>query len=105
MRILRDQLYPVKINNTNRTAVLDAEGNILPGATKALGKENHVKIAKISWLSKKDSNKAYGSMVVYVTKASDAKQLLRDQYFDIAGESAYTRLFEPSVGPAQCYNC
>ncbi|EED22525.1 conserved hypothetical protein [Talaromyces stipitatus ATCC 10500] len=105
MRILCDQLYPVKIDNTNRTAVLDADGNILPGAAEALGKENNVNIAKISWLSKKDSHKAYGSMVVYVTKGSDAKRLLRDQYFDIAGESAYTRLFEPSAGPAQCYNC
>ncbi|EED14511.1 conserved hypothetical protein [Talaromyces stipitatus ATCC 10500] len=105
MRVLRDQLYPVKIDNTNRTAVIDADGNILSGAAEALGKENNVSIAKISWLSKKDSNKAYGSMVVYTTKGSDATRLLRDQYFDIAGESAYTRPFEPRIGPTQCYNC
>jgi vacuolar-type H+-ATPase subunit I/STV1 len=29
LRVLRDQLYPVKIDNANRTAVLDADGNIL----------------------------------------------------------------------------
>jgi hypothetical protein len=48
---------------------------------------------------------AYRSMVVYLTKASDAKRVLEGQYFDIAGESAYTRVFEPRTGPNQCYNC
>ncbi len=105
IRTLRDQLYPVKIDNANRTAVLDADGNILPGAAEVLGKENNVSIAKISWLSKKDSNKAYGSMVVYITKGTDAKRLIDGNYFDIAGESAYTRIFEPQMGPAQCFNC
>jgi hypothetical protein len=105
IRVLRDQLYPVKIDNANRTAVLDADGNILSGAAEALGKENNVSIAKISWLSKKDSNKAYGSMVVYITKATEARRLIEGNYFDIAGESAYTRIFEPQTGPAQCFNC
>jgi hypothetical protein len=105
LRVLRDQLYPVRVDNANRTAVLDAEGNILQGATEALGKENSVKIAKIAWLSRKDSGKAYGSMVVYVTKGSEAKRLLDDQYFHLAGESAYTARFAPRDGPTQCYNC
>ncbi|EED11596.1 hypothetical protein TSTA_107870 [Talaromyces stipitatus ATCC 10500] len=104
-RVLRDQLYPVKIDNANRTAILDIDGNVLPGAVEALGKENNVDIAKITWLSKKDSNKAYGSMVVYITKGTDAKRLLEGNYFDIAGESAYTRAFEPRTGPFQYYNC
>jgi uncharacterized coiled-coil protein SlyX len=38
-RILRDQLYPVKVDNVNRSAVLDSEGNVLAGAAEALGKE------------------------------------------------------------------
>ncbi|EED11553.1 hypothetical protein TSTA_008490 [Talaromyces stipitatus ATCC 10500] len=104
-RVLRDQLYPVKIDNANRTAILGMDGNVLPGAAEALGKENNVNIAKITWLSKRDSNKAYGSMVVYTTKGTDAKRLLEGSYFDIAGESAYTRAFEPRIGPFQCYNC
>ncbi|EED13986.1 hypothetical protein TSTA_102160 [Talaromyces stipitatus ATCC 10500] len=78
----RVKLYPVKIDNANRTAILDADGNILLGAAKALGKENN--------LSKKDSNKVYGSMVAYITKKMDAKRLIDGNYFDIAGESAYT---------------
>ena len=72
VRVLRDQLYPVRVDNANRTAVLDADGNILPGAAEALGTENDVNIAKIAWLSRKDTSKAYGSMVVYVTKGSEA---------------------------------
>ncbi|KAF5253335.1 hypothetical protein FANTH_1769 [Fusarium anthophilum] len=45
VRVLRDQLYPVKVDGANRTAVLDSSGNILPSAAEALGKENEVTIA------------------------------------------------------------
>jgi len=105
VRVLRDQLYPVRIDNANRTAVLDADGNILPGTLEALGKENDVNIAKIAWLSRKDTGKAYGSMVVYVTKGSEARRLLEGHYFHLAGESAYTAVFAPREGAIQCYNC
>ena len=70
-----------------------------------LGKENEVNIAKIIWLSRRDKGKAYGSMVVYVTKGSDAARLLGDQYFHLAGESAYTSTFKPRYGPKQYYRC
>ncbi|KJZ69625.1 hypothetical protein HIM_10988 [Hirsutella minnesotensis 3608] len=63
-RVMRDQLYPVRVDNANRTAILDAEGNVLPGAIEALSAENRVTIGKISWLSKRESGKAYGSVVV-----------------------------------------
>lgn len=105
VRVLRDQLYPVKVDNVNRTAILDQDGKVLPGAAEVLGKENDVHIAKIGWLSKKDTGKAYGSMVVYVTKGNEAKRLLQDQYFHVAGESAYTRIFESRYGPQSCYRC
>ena len=105
VRVLRDQLYPVKVDNANRTAVLNQEGKIWDEAAEVLGKENNVCIAQIGWLSKKDTGKAYGSMVVYVTKSSEAARLLQDQYFHIAGESAYVRTYEPKSGPTQCYRC
>lgn len=104
-RVLRDQLYPVKIDNANRSAILDQDGAILTGVREALGKENEVSIAKLAWLSKKDTEKAYGSMVIYVTRRSDAVRLLQAQYFHVAGESAYTRVYVPRTGPTQCYNC
>jgi regulator of replication initiation timing len=84
-RVLRDELYPVKIDNVKRTAVLDEKDEIRAGAAEAFGGENGTTVAKIAWLSKRDVPKAYGSMVVYVTKKSDA--------------------FERRPRPGQCYNC
>lgn len=104
-RVLRDQWYPVKVDNTCRTAVLDENGELRVGATELMEKENEVKIAKLSWLSRKDSPKAYGSMVVYVTKRADAARLLEGQYFNVDGESAFTRVFESRRGPMQCFKC
>jgi hypothetical protein len=104
-RVLRDQLYPVKIDNVNRTVVLDREGKVLAGAMEALSRENEVQIAKLAWLSRKDSVKAYGSMVVYVTKGSDAKRLLNEGFFHAGGESGHTGVFERRMRPEQCYNC
>ena len=105
VRVLRDQLFPVKIDNANCLAVLDEHNQLHPGIAENLGKENNIHIAKIAWLSKKDSAKAYGSMVIYVTKASDASQLLQEQFFHVAGESAYTSTFISHIGPTQCYRC
>ena len=45
---------------------------------EVLGKENNVGIAQIGWLSKKDTGKVYGLIVIYVTKSSKAARLLRD---------------------------
>jgi hypothetical protein len=104
-RVLRDQLFPIKVDSVNRFAVLDENSQLLPEIADRLGGENNVHIAKMAWLSNKENAKAYGSMVVYVTRSSDARRLLQEQYFHVAGESAFTRLFEPRVGPIQCYRC
>jgi hypothetical protein len=104
-RVLGDQWYPVKVDNACRTAVLDEHGELRTGVVQMLEKENEVRIAKVSWLSWKDLPKAYGSAVVYVTKRADAARLLEGQYFNVDGESAFTRVFEPRRGPMQCFNC
>jgi hypothetical protein len=104
-RLLRDQLYSVKVDNANRSVILDEKGKPRPEAIQALSVENGVHIAKIDWLSRKDNGKAYGSMVIHVTRGTDAARLLDERYFHVAGESAYTRPFEPRNGPVQCYNC
>jgi regulator of replication initiation timing len=105
VRILRDELYPIKVDNVNRLAVLDENGDIRAGAAETFGQENETTVAKIGWLSKKTAPKAYGSMVVYVTKDSDARRLLREGFFHVAGESGYTGIFERRQGLEQCYNC
>lgn len=105
VRIMRDQLYPVKVDNANKSQVLNVDGTIKEGALISLSEENEVQIAKIAWLSDKANQKLYGSMVVYLTKAKDANDLLQKQFFDLAGESAFTRPYETRIGPIQCYNC
>lgn len=56
--------------------MLDGHGELRTGAVEMLEKENEVSITKISWLSRKDVQKAYGSIVVYVTERADATRLL-----------------------------
>ncbi|EWZ28420.1 hypothetical protein FOZG_17905 [Fusarium oxysporum Fo47] len=104
-RVLRDQLYPIKVDSMNRTAVFDQELNVLPRAMETLSHENGDQIAKVAWLSRKVSPKTYGSMVVYLTKNNDAKRLLQEHYFLAAGESTHTSVFEQITGPEQRYNC
>jgi uncharacterized protein YoxC len=104
-RVLRDELFPVKIDNVRRTAVLDEKDEIRVGAAEAFGEENGTTVAKIAWLSKRDVPKAYGSMVVYVTKRSDARRLVAEGFFHAGGESGTTSAFEHRPRPGQCYNC
>jgi hypothetical protein len=47
-RILRDQLYLVKVDNANRTAMLEENGQLRAGVVEMLEKDNEVKIAKVS---------------------------------------------------------
>jgi hypothetical protein len=37
--VLRDQIYPVKVDNASRVAVLNQEGKVLPGAAEVLAKK------------------------------------------------------------------
>ena len=104
-RVLRDELYPVKVDNVNRLAILNELGDIRAGAAEAFGQENDVQVAKVAWLSRRDMPKAYGSMVVYLTRASDARKVLEEGFFYAGGESGYTGRFERRPRPEQCYNC
>lgn len=104
-RVLRDELYPIKVDNVRRTAVLDETGAVRSGVTEAFGQENETTVAKVVWLSRKDVAKAYGSMVVYLTKAAEARRFLSEGFFYAGGESGYTGVFERRNRPEQCYNC
>jgi hypothetical protein len=68
VRVLRDQLFPVKINNVKARAVLLSERSIKKEALAALENKNRVKLAKLAWLSKKDIVKEYSLMIVYFCK-------------------------------------
>jgi hypothetical protein len=45
-RVLRDELYPIKVDNVNRSVVLDDEGNIRTGAAEAFSQENETTAGK-----------------------------------------------------------
>lgn len=103
--MLRDELYPIKVDSVNKAAVLDENDEIRAEAAAAFSEENEATVAKIAWLSKKESGKSYGSMVVYLTKGSHARRLLADGFFHAGGESGVTSTFEHRPRPRQCYNC
>jgi hypothetical protein len=104
-RVLRDDLYPIKVDGVRRTAVLDENNEIRMGATEGFRQENEATVAKIAWLSSKEAPKAYGSMVVYLTKASDARRLLAEGFFHAGEESGCTSAFEHRPRLNQCYRC
>jgi hypothetical protein len=104
-RMLQDQLYQVKVDGVKRTAILDDGNNIRAEAADVVGRENDIQVAKVGWLSSRDTYKAYGSMVLYLTRASEARRLLEDGYAYAGGQSGKTTVFEHRDRPEQCYNC
>jgi hypothetical protein len=46
-RVLRDELYPIKVDSVNRAIVLDENDKIRTGAVVALSEENETTVAKI----------------------------------------------------------
>jgi hypothetical protein len=104
-RVLRDELYPIKVDSVKKTAVLDDKGEIRAGAAAAFSEENETTVAKIAWLTRKESTKAHRSMVVYLTKGTDARRLLAEGFFHAGGESGVTSAFKHRPRPTQCYNC
>src|SRR5436190_6245434 len=103
--MLHDKLYLIKVDSIKWMVVLDENDEIRVGAAAAFSEENETTVAKIAWLSKKDVPKAYGSMVVYLTKGTDARRLLGEGFFHAGGESGTTSVFEHRPRPEQCYNC
>ena len=104
-RVLRDQLYPVKVNNARADALLMPDGTLKANAALEIAAENQTELAKVAWLSKKQNGKAYGSLVAYFTKGSEAQRFLHEGYMYVGRESANVSRFEPPEGPPRCYNC
>ena len=76
------------------TVVLDENHEIRVGVAAAFSEENETTVTKIAWLSKKVILKAYGSMVVYLTKGSNAQRFMTEGFFHARGESGMTSVFE-----------
>ena len=104
-RVLRDQLYPIKVDNVKRLAVLNNDDTLQAGIAEKLGAENNVNIAKVTWLSRKDNHKAYESMAVFFSMSRDRDRYLHKQYFDAGGESGSTAFFIRRELQGPYYNC
>ncbi|SPJ79156.1 uncharacterized protein FTOL_07547 [Fusarium torulosum] len=92
--ILRDDLYPIRVDNVNRIVVLDERNKVRAEITEMLSRENNTEVAKIAWLSKRDVPKVYGSMVVYLKKRLEARRFIDEGFFVAGGESGTTKVFE-----------
>jgi hypothetical protein len=105
MRVRDDDLYPIKVDFVRWSAVWEEKGKYRSQAAEEFSKENDTTVAKIVWLSDKENPKAYGSMAVYLTKASEARRLISEGYFHAGGESGTTGIFKPQFQSQQCFQC
>ena len=69
IRVLRDKLFPIMVDHVNRAAVLDNNNGIQAGAAEVFQRREQHKGGK----DLMGHGEAYGSMVVYVIKESDAR--------------------------------
>ena len=58
---------------------------------------------KIAWLSKKEIPKAYELIIVYITKSSDVRRLLAEDFFHAKEESDYIEVFKRQTHSEQYY--
>ncbi|TIC97717.1 hypothetical protein CH35J_006558 [Colletotrichum higginsianum] len=105
MRVRDDDLYPIMVDFVRWSAVWEEKGKYRSQAAEEISKENETTVAKIVWLSDKENLKAYGSMAVSLTKASEARRLISEGYFHAGGESGTTGIFKPQFQPQQCFQC
>ena len=73
--------------------MLDKNNNIKVGVAKAFGEENEIIVTKIIWLSNKDVLKAYGIILVHLTKGSNIRRIIIKGFFYAREESSIIRVF------------
>ena len=92
-------MYPIKVNGAKACTVVDRiTGRTLESAWHSIGEENRCVIAKLGWLSKRDSGKLYGSMVVYLASKSQADKFLAKELFEV-GEKAHIQTYGKNKTP------
>ncbi|KAM3537420.1 hypothetical protein ARSEF1564_009660 [Beauveria bassiana] len=103
-RILNDSHHQIRADGVPCAAILDEEGRNLPEIEAALSGANDTEVLKVSWLSDRHL-KSYGSVLVELKKASEARRFLDEGFFYVGDVSATTTEFEHRPRPKQCYNC
>lgn len=105
-RMQGEQWYPVKVDRVNKNSVCDESlVRLREDACLKLSAENSISIRKMRFIGRPNPDKLYCSVVLYLASKPEAEKLLSRKYIDVDGEVAYTRVFEPSVGPRRCFRC
>lgn len=97
----------MKVKGAKATAVLDSiTRRISESARRVIGEGNNRTIAKVGWLSKKDSGKLYGSIVVHLISKPQADKFVKQGLFEVGEESACTDVWH-NANPAErrCFKC
>lgn len=103
-RIRDEQLYPVRVDGVYKFSILDGD-EVQENAAKVMSEANKLDIKKIHWISRRDPHKAYGSMILYLASADEQRKALQNQFVQIKGESAPTKVYEKSNITPRCYKC
>ncbi len=100
-------MYLIKVNGAKACTVADQiTGHTFESVRHSIREENGCVIVKLGWLSKRDSEKLYGSTVVYLASNSQADKFLEKGLCEEGGKSAYTDIWkEQNPGDRRCFNC
>ncbi|KAI2937956.1 hypothetical protein CBS147321_7486 [Aspergillus niger] len=103
VRLCGEPWFPVKLDEVRKADVYDSVGKENPTFRTQFAEENNdTQIRMIRWLS---GPKSYGSMVIYVTKETDALRLLERKITHIRGEAVFTDAYRYQERPIRCRKC
>jgi hypothetical protein len=104
--------YPIKVDGVARANICKKTGNgwqFKQGLESLINKSNirpdlPVRVMKAHWLSR-PSEKAAGSMAIYLDSQEVAQQVIREGIFLIGANATYPAPFVTQERPTRCYRC
>jgi hypothetical protein len=113
-RVKGEQWYPVKFDSVVKQCVLDQDVNDGKTLNKDFAKDFKADngcetadctVMKATWLSKVDSKKKVGSMVIWLKNRVDAEYLLRTGTAMFGATDAFCSPFVVRDNSGPCYHC
>jgi hypothetical protein len=111
-RVKQPAWHPIKVDGVARANICKKTGNgwqFKQGLESLINKSNMrpdlpVKVMKVHWLSR-PSEKAAGSMAIYLDSREVAQQVIREGIFLIGANATYPAPFVSQERPVRCYRC
>jgi hypothetical protein len=113
-RMRGEQWYPVKCDCVAKNAVMDFDkddGKTLRSGVLSEFKEQNstdttdCTAMKVAWLSKRQSEKRVGSLVIWLKTPAAAEHLLQQGFARFGASGAFCSKFEQKESLDLCYNC